>query len=193
MDKSDIEQIDKSFDRFFPGIFGGTNGACSMGDREFTDAESVDLGDRDDIAMHLSPQVELVENYSTVNSERTATIIDAIIDKHTSESSCNLGDDTHPDWIFALYSPSSHEVEIVGDKFVIEFAHICRVVLSITIEREDELSSTLLKPSIHSDRLPIISAKFDSSDSELRILLRRLDDLLPGTITRPIIDQDQLP
>lgn len=181
----DSEHIDESFDRSFPGVFGRTVDARMMRHFDFGHPETVECEEGWHKAMHLAEEIHFAETFCAIGFQAAAGIMDAVFDKNSAQQIRPAGKNTLHERILALETPSgNHIVSFIN--FCEEKRDISRIILEVTIKRDDDLAFCSLDTRIKGSRLTKILAKAHQSER------RQTNSLRYRLVSRTVINKKNL-
>jgi hypothetical protein len=164
--------------------------AGRIGDGDLADAGSIPGGERGDEAVHLAVERNVLDDFTAVRLEGRTEVVDIDATERRHEQVRGAGGDAAQEEVVStLCAPAADNVvslfqlcEEVGD--------FLRVVLEVTVHRQDEVSLSVIESGCKSGSLAEVAPEFYDEDTTVYC-----SDLLEepvGSVTRAVVDKYQL-
>ena len=154
----DRDHIDEAFDRTLPIVFGHPMDARMMRDFDLRHAEPIERQECRHEAVHLAEEVDLLEAFPLVRLEAAAGIMDTILHKHTPEQVGCAREEAFHKRILALEPPARYHI-VALIHLGQEERDISRIILQVSVERDDDLTRRGLDTCIKRRRLTEVLAE----------------------------------
>lgn len=136
-------------------------------------------------AVHLAEKVDVFEALTAVGLQAATGIMDMVMDEDFTKEIRNARRNLLAPRILALITPARHDIIALIDLFD-EERDIVRVILEITVERDDDIARCRLDAGIKSRGLTEIFPKNDELHWDTSLGFEQ------SSILRPIINKDNL-
>ena len=155
------DHIYESFEGTGDIVFRFSASPRAMINHHLTDLKSTHFQERRDEAMHFSIERDLVKTFLAIGLEGASAIMDTIFNQDFTEL---IGDTTHKflgERILTVFTPSGDYIKLMFFKVSDESRSIRRIVLQVTIHRDDVWILCSLDPRIKRRRLAKIGPHTD--------------------------------
>ena len=112
---------------------------------------------RHDVAMHFSPDIQTLCCFSRVYTKCAARVVHRVGDKCVAQESTDFCKYPYAACVLAGASPSCNNIQIVCFEQRDQTGNIARVVLSVAVQRNNEVVLCSFKTCIECRRLAIVA------------------------------------
>ena len=131
-------------------------------DNDLADTKALPLQESDDIAMHLALNVERLCRLARVDTEGTAGVVHDMADKQLAQRAADACEDADRVLVCARLAPAGHHVEAAFPHSREKARDVCRVVLSVAVERDNYLALRLFEAGVERGRLAVVAVEVDN-------------------------------